>query len=107
MDFRVGDRDDVERAIRLLFRLFALTVGTLLFMMLFHLQFGMKPSLLSAMLSGGIAGAIGHGLAEGVIALLSLIWPRRAKRRKSAQPKREAKPPKRRNLRPLRPLDEE
>ena len=107
MGFRVGDRDDIERAIRLLFRLFALTVGTLLFMMLFDLQFGLKPSLISAMLSGGIAGGIGHGLAEGGIALLGLIWPRRAKRRKSPPPEKEAKPLKRRSLRPLRPLDDE
>ena len=106
MGFRVGDRDDVERAIHLLFRLFALTVGTLLFMMLFHLQFGLNPGLVSAMVGGGLAGAIGHGLAVGAVAILELTWPRRAKRKKSA-PKPESEPVKRRKSRPLRPLEDE
>ena len=107
MGFHIGDRDDVERGIRLFFRLIFLIVGTLILIMIFDKSFGMKPSLLSAVISGGIAGGLGHAAGSGVVALLNLIWPPGGKRRSSKSSKKESSSGKRRKRQSLRPIEDE
>jgi hypothetical protein len=102
-----GEREDIERAIRLLFRVVFLIGGTLTLMMTFKRLFGMEPGLVSAVIGGGISGALGHLCANGVIALLAVKGPAGGKRRKSTSGKKEAATVKRGKRRSLQPLDDE
>ena len=97
MGMRVGNRADLERALRKGVPIPFMLIGAVVGLMLLNRTLG---GLLAGMIGGACGGALGAVVAEGIVALMRVLSP------PVLSGEKQTADAKRRKSRPMTPLDE-